>query len=157
MLPAESAGYFRISLIICLVSEFACFKILLTMLAGISSTISTVSSMYSSSTTSFSSLSEKLFIRYSLCSADISTNVSEARSFGRILNKSGIFCSGTSSNIPAISTACIVRRISRTDEYFLFSIRVVTVFARVNFFSSINFRSATKKQYFMHCRLLSVF
>ena len=51
-------------------------------------------------------------MRYSLCSADISTNVSDARFLRQNSEKKRYFLlCGTSSNIAAISTACTVRRI----------------------------------------------
>ena len=59
MEPAESSGYFRISLMDLRISGVALSRIRMTTLAGISSTMSTASSRYSSSSTSFSSVLEK--------------------------------------------------------------------------------------------------
>ena len=62
MLPVESSGYLRISLMLLRISGSEWRKIRLTTPAGISSTMSTVSSRYSSSSTSLSSVLEKLWI-----------------------------------------------------------------------------------------------
>ena len=59
MEPAESSGYFRISLMDLRISGVALSRMRMTTLAGISSTMSTASSRYSSSSTSFSSVLEK--------------------------------------------------------------------------------------------------
>ena len=59
MEPALSSGYFRISLMDLRISGVALSRIRITTLAGISSTMSTASSRYSSSSTSFSSVLEK--------------------------------------------------------------------------------------------------
>jgi hypothetical protein len=57
--PAESSGYLSISFISLRVSGSACDSMRFTRFAGISSTMSTASSMFSSSTICFSSLSLK--------------------------------------------------------------------------------------------------
>ena len=59
MEPVESSGYFKISLMDFRISGVALSRIRITTLAGISSTMSTASSRYSSSSTSFSSVLEK--------------------------------------------------------------------------------------------------
>ena len=89
--PAESSGYFRISLMLLRISGAECCKIRLTTLAGISSTISTVSSRYSSSSTSRSSVLEKPRIKSSCASESSSTNTSAASSLGSSRNTGGMY------------------------------------------------------------------
>ena len=59
MEPAESSGYCRISFMALRISGAARSRMRMTTLAGISSMMSTASSRYSSSSTSFSSALEK--------------------------------------------------------------------------------------------------
>ena len=116
ILPAQSSGYFSSSLMSLRVSGSACLRIRLTTLAGISSTRSTASSIYNSSITAFSSVSEKRVIRLSCRSASISTKASAASSLGRSRNSRGRASSESSPKIAAISAAFRVTRMSFTEE-----------------------------------------
>ena len=102
-------------------SGSAVFRIRLTTLAGISSTISAASSAYNSSRISFSSLSEKPRISNSCASGSISTKVSAACSLVSSRNISGICLSSRSTNRPATSLGFMVTRMSRSVAYFLSS------------------------------------
>ena len=136
MLPAESSGYFRSSLMSLRVSGSACARIRFTTFAGISSTMSTASSMYSSSMTSLSSESEKPLMSSSWESLSISTKVSAASSFGSRRNSRGSISGSRSSNSAAISAAFIVTRMSRSVPYFLDSISEVIAVAKLAISSS---------------------
>ena len=81
MLPALSSGYFKRRLMICRVSLSVTSKICSTTLAGISSMISTVSSMYISSNSSLISERVNALIKVSCMGDDISVNTSAAFSF----------------------------------------------------------------------------
>ena len=100
--------------------------------------MSAASSTYSSSRTSFSSLSEKPRMRSSLASGSISTNVSAACSFGSRRNMRGICFSSSPSKSPATSIGFMVARISRRVAYFFSS----SSFRRA--FSTISKRSAIR-------------
>ena len=118
MEPVESSGYFRISLMLLRISGSECFKIRLTTLAGISSTMSTVSSRYSSSSTSFSSVLEKPRISSSCWSLSSSTNTSAACSLGSRRNSRGsVFSSSRSSAKMAMSAGSSGNRRSRSSVY----------------------------------------
>ena len=143
--PAESSGYFKMSLMSLRVSASACFRMRFTTFAGISSTRSTASSTYSSSTTSLSSLSEKPRMRSSCRSGSSSANVSAARSFGSSRNRRGRVCSSRSSNNAAISAGFMVTRMSRRAGYFFCWVSASMVFSRVALRSAIgpsSFRSS---------------
>ena len=114
MLPAESSGYFKISLMLLRVSGSACCKMRLTTPAGISSTMSTASSRYSSSSTSFSSELEKPRIKSSCSSLSSSTNTSAASSLGSSRNTTGTF-SSRSRQSPAMSAASMGSSRSRSS------------------------------------------
>lgn len=111
--PAESSGYFNISLTLLRVSGSVCLRIRLTTEAGISSMRSTVSSTYSSSSTSFSSVSEKVLMSSSWTSGSISTNTSAAVSLGSSRYSSGMTSGPASSRIWAISALSMGRNMSR--------------------------------------------
>ena len=100
--------------------------------------MSAASSTYSSSRTSFSSLSEKPRMRSSLASGSISTNVSAACSLGSKRNMRGICFSSSPSKSPATSIGFMVVRISRRVAYFFSS----SSFRRA--FSTISKRSAIR-------------
>ena len=114
MLPAQSSGYFRISLMLLRTSGSAWRRMRLTTLAGISSTMSTASSRYSSSSTSFSSVLEKLWMSTSCSSESSSTNTSAACSLGSRRNTIGTL-SSSSMNRPAMSWASRGSRRSRSS------------------------------------------
>ena len=103
------------------ISGSACFRILFTTLAGISSIKAAASSAYSSSTTSFSSLSEKVRISSSCSSGSISTKVSAASSLGSRRNSKGSLASSIEVKIAAISAGFMVSKISRRVAYFFSS------------------------------------
>ena len=133
--PAESSGYFSISLMRLRVSASACCISLRTSPAGISSIRSTVSSMYSSSSTAFNSLSEKLLISASLMSPSISTKVSAARSLGSSRNSAGSMSLGRSLSIAATSAGYMVAIRSRSDENFFSSTSLRKVSSRISVLS----------------------
>ena len=115
--PALSSGYLRISLMLLRVSGSACFKMRLTTFAGISSTMSTASSRYSSSRTSLSSVFEKPRISISCALGSSSTNTSAAGSLGRSRNKRGMLSSSKSSKSEAISAGSRSASRSRSAVY----------------------------------------
>ena len=133
--PAESSLYFRISLICLRVSASAWVSMRRTMFAGISSIRSTASSMYISSMTAFSSVSEKLRISVSFTSLSISTKVSAARSLGSSRKMAGISFSGMSLRIAAISAGYSVCIRSRRDAYFFSSASLRKVSSRISVLS----------------------
>ena len=117
MEPALSSGYFRISLMDLRISGVALSRIRITTLAGISSTISTASSRYSSSSTSFSSVLEKPLMSISWLSLSSSTNTSAAVSLGSSRYSSGMTSGPASSRIRAISAGSMGRKKSRRPAY----------------------------------------
>ena len=119
--PAESSGYLSISFISALVCGSAWCRIRLTILAGISSMISTASSIYSSSTIALSSLSEKARISSSCIWLSISTKVSDARSFGSSRKSLARRSSSISLKPAAMSEGFIVVSRSLSELYFFCS------------------------------------
>ena len=119
MEPAESSGYFRISLMDLRISGVALSRIRMTTLAGISSTMSAASSRYSSSSTSFSSVLEKPLMSSSWESLSSSTNTSAASSLGSSRYSSGICSWGPSSSMAAISAGSMGSSRSRSWAYCL--------------------------------------
>ena len=85
--------------------------------------MSTVSSRYSSSSTSFSSVLEKPWISSSCWSLSSSTNTSAACSLGSSRNTRGSICSSRSPQRWAISGASSGRRRSRSSAYRFREIR----------------------------------
>jgi len=137
-LPAEFSGYCRISLISLRICGSLCARIRCTTFAGISSTMSTASSTYSSSITCFSSLSLMPRIRASCWSLSISTKHSAACSFGSKRNISGS-CSGlTPANTAATSAGFIVTSTSRIVVYFFSLSSTCRVFSMVTLCSAIS-------------------
>ena len=129
--PAEFSGYCRISLISFRICGSDWARIRCTTLAGISSTMSTASSTYSSSITWRSSLSLIPRISASCWSLSISTKLSAASSFGSRRKSSGSFSGSTPEKTAAISAGFIVTRTSRIVEYFLSASREDRVFSIV--------------------------
>ena len=127
--PAESSGYWRISLMDLRISGVALSRMRITTLAGISSTMSTASSRYSSSSTSFSSVLEKPLMSISWLSDSSSTNTSAASSLGSSRYSRGISSSPASSSKRAISAGSIGRNRSRNRAYCLFLISA-SIFSR---------------------------
>ena len=121
MEPAESSGYFSISLMDLRISGVALSRMRMTTLAGISSTMSTASSRYSSSSTSFSSVLEKPLMSISWLSDSSSTNTSAANSLGSSRYSRGISSAPASSRSWAMSGGSMGRSRSRTAAYCLFS------------------------------------
>ena len=119
MEPAESSGYLRISLMDLRISGVALSRMRITTLAGISSTISTASSRYSSSSTSCSSVLEKPLMSISWLSLSSSTNTSAAVSFGSSRYSSGISFSPDFSSNSAMSAGSMGRNSSRSSVYCL--------------------------------------
>ena len=115
MEPALSSGYFSISLMDLRISGVALSRIRMTTLAGISSTISTASSRYSSSSTSVSSVLEKPLISISWLSGSSSTNTSAAVSLGSRRYSRGICSCLPSSSSRAISAGSMGRNRSRSS------------------------------------------
>ncbi|MPN32179.1 hypothetical protein SDC9_179655 [bioreactor metagenome] len=111
-----------------------------TTLDGISSMTSTVSSIYISSSTSRSSLSEKAVIRTSCKSASMHTKVSAASSLGRIRNMMGRYSSGNSASNAARSAGFISFKMRHSWGNFFSSSRAMAswfigVFLLLKFFS----------------------
>ena len=119
MEPAESSGYFSISLMDLRISGVAWSRMRMTTLAGISSTMSTASSRYSSSSTSFSSVLEKPLMSISWLSDSSSTKTSAASSLGSRRYSRGISSSPASSRSWAMSGGSRGRSRSRTAAYCL--------------------------------------
>ena len=117
MLPVESSGYFKISLMLLRISGSECCKMRFTTPAGISSTMSTASSRYSSSSTSFSSVLENPRISSSCSSLSSSTNTSAASSLGSRRNTRMGARSSNSSHSHAMSAASRGSRRSRSSAY----------------------------------------
>ena len=130
MEPALSSGYFRISLMDLRISGVALSRIRITTLAGISSTISTASSRYSSSSTSFSSVLEKPLMSISWLSLSSSTNTSAAVSLGSSRYSSGMTSAPASSRMRAISAGSMGRNMSRSWAY-CFS-RIISLISSCN-------------------------
>ncbi len=101
------------------VSGSACCKMRLTTPAGISSTMSTASSRYSSSSTSFSSVLENPRIRISCSSLSSSTNTSAASSLGSRRNTRMGARASSLSHSHAMSAASMGSRRSRSWAYRL--------------------------------------
>ena len=127
MLPALSSGYFKSSLMLLRISGSAWARIRRTTLAGISSTRSTASSMYSSLSTPLSSVSEKLLISASCMSGSISTKVSAANSFGISRNSMAGAFSGKAASRSATWAGCMVESTSLRVLYFFSSHSFSTV------------------------------
>ena len=115
--PAESSGYCSISLMDLRISGVALSRIRMTTLAGISSTMSTASSRYSSSSTSFNSVLEKPLMSISWLSDSSSTNTSAASSLGSSRYSRGMNSSPDSSKSMAMSGGSKGRSRSRTAAY----------------------------------------
>ncbi len=113
--PALSSGYFRISLMDFRISGVALSRMRMTTLAGISSTMSTASSRYSSSSTSVSSVLEKPLMSSSWLSGSSSTNTSAAVSLGSRRYSRGISSCLPSSSSRAMSAGSMGRNRSRSS------------------------------------------
>ena len=135
IVPAESSGYFKSSLITSLSFLGTPFKIRFTTFEGISSIKSTVSSIYKSSTTCFNSLSVNEFINFSCKSGSKYEKTSAASSFGSNLKTLIISSSSISSNKSAISCTLNCSKYCCKSEYFLLSVNSKT-FSFISIISS---------------------